>query len=121
VSYVCSKVDKERNTCELRVEIPRNVSFIKSGMAGKAEILAAKYEQALALPARFVKTESGRPYVWTWDGRKAGRTAAAIKPVGERWVLVEGIAADTVFLDAAVDAQAARLKPGREIRPDSIR
>ena len=121
VSYVCSEVDKERNTCELRVEIPRDVPFVKSGMAGKAEILAAKYEKALALPARFVKRDAGRPHVWTWDGRKAERTAAVIKPVGERWVLVEGFAADTVFLDAAWDAPAARLKPGREIRSDSIR
>jgi len=121
VSYVCPEVDKERNTCELRVEIPRDVPFIKSGMAGKVEILAARYEKALALPARFVKRDAGKPYVWTWDGRRAERMAAVIKPVGERWVLVEGFAADTIFLDAALDAPAARLKPGREIRPDSIR
>ena len=121
VSYVCSEVDKERNTCELRVEIPRDVPFIKSGMAGKAEILAARYAQALALPARFVKRDAGRPHVWTWDGRKAERIAAAVKPVGERWVLVEGLAAGTVILDAALDAPAARLRPGREVRADSIR
>lgn len=121
VSYVCSAVDKEKSTCELRIEIPRNVPLIKSGMAGKAEVLAARYEKALALPARFVKRDAGRPYVWTWDGRKAERAAAVVKPVGERWVLVEGFAADTVFLDAALDAPAPRLKPGREIRSDSIR
>ncbi len=121
VSYVCSEVDKERNTCELRVEIPRDVAFIRSGMAGKAEILAARYEKALALPARFVKRDAGKPYVWTWDGRRAERVVASIRPVGERWVIVEGFAADTVFLDAAFDASAARLKPGREIRSDSIR
>ena len=121
VSYVCSEVDKERNTCELRVEIPRDVPFIKSGMAGKAEILAARYAQALALPARFVKRDAGRPHVWTWDGRKAERVAAAVKPVGERWVLVEGLAAGAVILDAALDAPAARLRPGREVRADSIR
>jgi multidrug resistance efflux pump len=121
VSYVCSEVDKERNTCELRIEIPRDVPFIKSGMAGKAEILAARYDKTLALPARFVKSNAGRPYAWTWDGRKARRVAVSAKPVGERWVIVEGLAAGTVFLDAALDAPAARLRPGREIRPDSIR
>jgi multidrug resistance efflux pump len=121
VSYVCSEVDKERNTCELRIEIPRDVAFIKSGMAGKAEILAAKYEKALALPSRFVKRDAGRPYIWTWDGRKAERVGAAIKPVGERWVLLDGFAESAILLDAAFDAPAARLKPGREIRADSIR
>jgi multidrug resistance efflux pump len=121
VSYVCSEVDKERNTCELRVEIPRDVPFIKSGMAGKAEILAAKYEKTLALPSRFVKRDAGRPYLWTWDGRKAERVGAAIRPVGERWVLVDGSKDGAIFLDAAFDAPAARLKPGREIRSDSIR
>jgi HlyD family secretion protein len=121
VSYVCSEVDKERNTCELRVEIPRDVPFIKSGMAGKAEILAAKYEKALALPSRFVKRDAGRPYIWTWDGRRAERVAASVRPVGERWVLVDGSKDGAIFLDAAFDAPAARLKPGREIRSDSIR
>ena len=121
VSYVCSEVDKERNTCELRIEIPRDVAFIKSGMAGKAEILAAKYEKALALPSRFVKRDAGRPYVWTWDGRSAERVGAAARPVGERWVLLDGFAEGAILLDAAFDAPAARLKPGREVRADSIR
>lgn len=121
VSYVCSAVDKERNTCELRVEIPRDVAFIKSGMAGKAEILAAKYEKILALPSRFVKRDAGRPHIWTWDGRKAERVGAEIRPVGERWVLVNGIAEGAILLDAAFDAPASRLKPGNEIGADSIR
>ena len=121
VSYICTEVDKERNTCELRVEIPRDVPFIKSGMAGKAEILAATYEEALALPARFVKRDAGRPYVWSWDGERAERLPASVTPVGERWVLVEGFPAGAIFLDAAFDAPAARLRPGREIRADSIR
>jgi multidrug resistance efflux pump len=121
VSYVCSAVDKERNTCELRVEIPRDVAFIKSGMAGKAEILAAKYEKILALPSRFVKRDAGRPHIWTWDGRKAERVGAEIRPVGERWVLVDGFAEGVILLDAAFDAPASRLKPGNEIGADSIR
>jgi multidrug efflux pump subunit AcrA (membrane-fusion protein) len=121
VSYVCSAVDKERNTCELRVEIPRDVAFIKSGMAGKAEILAAKYEKILALPSRFVKRDAGRPHIWTWDGRKAERVGAEIRPVGERWALVNGFAEGVILLDAAFEAPASRLKPGREIGADSIR
>jgi multidrug resistance efflux pump len=121
VSYVCAEVDKEKNTCELRIEISRDVPFIKSGMAGKAEILAAKFEKAPALPAKFVKRDAGRPFVWIWDGRKAERLGAVIKPVGERWVLVEDIAEGAVFLDADLGAAAGRLKPGREVRADMVR
>jgi multidrug efflux pump subunit AcrA (membrane-fusion protein) len=121
VSYVCTEVDKERNTCELRVEIPRDIPFIKSGMAGKAEILAATYEKALALPARFVPRDAGRPWVWHWNGRKAERVGAVVRPVGERWVLIDGFAEGAVFLAAAFDAPGARLRPGREVRADSIR
>jgi hypothetical protein len=59
--------------------------------------------------------------VWIWDGRKAERSGAVIKPVGERWVLVEDIAEGAVFLDADLGAAAGRLKPGREVRADMVR
>jgi RND family efflux transporter MFP subunit len=121
VSYVCTEVDKEKNTCELRVEIPKDVPFIKSGMAGKAEILAGKFEKALALPSRFVKRDSGGAFVWSWDGRKAAPVKVVFKPVGERWVITEGLAEGSVVLDADVRAGAARLRPGVEITAATIR
>ena len=121
VSYVCVEVDKEKNTCELRVEIPSGVSFIKSGMAGKAEILAAKFEQALALPARFLKRDAGAGFVWLWDGRKAGLVRTGFRSVGERWVLPEGLAEGSTLLDADIRAPAARLKPGKEIQAAAVR
>ncbi len=121
VSYVCTEVDKERNTCELRVEIPSDVPFIKSGMAGQAEILAGTYEQALALPARFVKRDAAATFVWLWDGRRAVLTRVAVRPVGERWVLTEGLAEGSTVLDADPRADAARLRPGAEITAASIR
>lgn len=121
VSYICVEVDKEKNTCELRVEIPNDVPFIKSGMAGKAEILAAKFEKALALPARFLKRDAGASFVWLWDGRKAGLVRTEFKPVGERWVLTEGLAEGSTLLDANVRATASRLRPGKEIQAPSVR
>jgi len=120
VSFVCSEVDKEKNSCEVRVELEGSPAFVRSGMAGRVEILAAKYGQALALPARFA-TAAGGGSVWVWDGRRAERKKVALKPVGERWVLVEGLAANTIVLDADPAASPRRLKPGREIKADGSR
>ncbi len=115
VSYVCTEVDKEKNTCELRVEISEDVSFIKHGMAGKAEILAEKYENVLALPSRFIKNETGKSLVWIWEGRKGRLDEVNIKRVGERWVLVENLPVGTVILDADLKASPAKLRPGKQV------
>mgnify|MGYP001298738562 CR=1 FL=1 len=121
VSYVCVEVDKEKNTCELRIEVPGDVPFIKSGMAGKAEILAAKFEKALALPARFLKRDAGAGFVWLWDGRKAGLVRTGFRSVGERWVLPEGLAEGSTLLDADIRAAASRLRPGKEVQAAAVR
>lgn len=120
VSFVCSEVDKEKNSCEVRIELTESRPYIKPGMAGRAEIMAAKYEKALALPARFAPA-AGDGSVWVWDGRRASRVRVVLKPVGERWVLVEGLAAGAIVLDAGPGASPRRLKPGREVRPEGAR
>lgn len=121
VSYVCAEVDKERNTCELRIELQETKPFLRPGMAGRAEVLAARYEQAPALPAKFVKKGPGGPFVWIWEAGRAGKRQASFKPVGERWVLAEGLPAGATVLDAEAGASARRLKPGREVRADGSR
>lgn len=117
VAYVCTEVDKERNTCELRVEIGEQIPIVKYGMAGKAEILAAEYKDALALPSRFVKKKAGKNFVWVWDGSRAQLLDVKVKELGERWVLVENIPAQTTILDADLQASPAKLRPGLEVSP----
>jgi len=121
VSYVCTEVDKERSTCELRVEILEDKPFIKSGMAGKVEILAETYEDVLAVPSRFVKRDEGGDFVWVWDGLRAELRKAAFRPVGERWVILDALPGGAVLLDADLRASAAKLKPGRKIPPTGTR
>lgn|GEM_PF-464667 len=121
VSYVCTEVDKEKNTCEVRVEITDDVSFIKYGMTGQAEILAEKLEKVLALPSRLIKKGNGPAFVWLWNGRQAKPANALFKPIGERWVLADGIAEGAVLLDAGPDASPAKMKPGKEIKFDVLR
>jgi HlyD family secretion protein len=118
VSFVCPDVDKAKNTCELRVELSEDKPFVKSGMAGRVEILAAEFERAPAVPAKLVKKGAGGPFVWVWKGRKAALVKAAARPVGERWALLDGFPEGTVLLDAEVGARPGRLKPGREVKPD---
>jgi HlyD family secretion protein len=118
VSFVCSEVDKAKNTCEIRVELSEDKPFVKSGMAARVEITAAKFERAPAVPAKFVKKGAGGPFVWVWSGRRAALVKAAARPVGERWALLDGLPEGAVLLDAEVGARAGKLKPGREVRPD---
>lgn len=120
VSYVCSEVDKEKNSCEVRIELTEARPYIKSGMAGRAEIMAARYEKTLALPARFAPAAADGS-VWVWDGRRAARARVVLKPVGERWVLVEGLAAGATVLDADPAASPRKLRPGREVKAEGGR
>ncbi len=121
VTYVCAEVDKEKNTCELRVGLKEDKPFIRPGMAGRAEILASRYEKALALPSRFAKKGPGGAFAWVWDGRRAVQAPASFKAVGERWVLAEGLAPGSIVLDGDPGASAGKLKPGREVRADGGR
>ena len=118
VSFVCSEVDKAKNTCELRVELSEDKPFVKSGMAGRVEITAATFERAPAVPAKFVKKSAGGPFVWVWSGRRAALVKAAARPVGERWALIDGLPEGAVLLDAEAGARPGKLKPGREVKPD---
>ena len=115
VSYICTEVDRERNTCELRVEIKEEKPFIKPGMAGKAEILAEAYTNVQAVPSRFIKTDASGNRVWLWNGQEAELRTVTARFVGERWVILEGLPDGSQLLDADLSADATRIKPGREI------
>jgi HlyD family secretion protein len=118
VSFICPDVDRTKNTCEVRVELTEDRPFVKSGMAGRVEIVAATFERALAVPANFIKSGPGGPFVWVWKGRRAELVKTAARAVGERWTIIEGLAEGTVLLDAGVSARPGRLKPGREVKSD---
>ncbi|MCK7482327.1 MAG: efflux RND transporter periplasmic adaptor subunit [Candidatus Moduliflexus flocculans] len=82
VSYVCSEIDKEKNTCELRIMLKDAPPFIKSGMAGRAEIMAARFEKALG-PAREVRPQSRGQWIGLGLGRAEGRSGPGFRSV--RW------------------------------------
>jgi hypothetical protein len=90
-------------------------------MAGKAEILAETYRGVPAAPSRLVKKDAAGSYVWVWTGERAELRKAVFKPVGERWVILEGLPEGSVLLDAELDAPASKLKPGREVTPPAVK
>ena len=89
--------------------------FIESGVAGRAEDHGRQVREGPG-PAREVRPEGRRwkRSVWLWDGRKAALVPVSTRPVGERWVLVEGLEEGSIVLDADASTSAGKLKPGRE-------
>ncbi|MCX7973928.1 MAG: efflux RND transporter periplasmic adaptor subunit [Candidatus Aminicenantes bacterium] len=114
IVYVCSEVNRETNTCELRIEVQEDVSFIKFGMAGKAEILAEKFEQALAFPARLIRKGSQGEFVWLWDNARAKKEKINYQRVGERLAIAKNLNPGQIILDAPAEANPNKLKPGKK-------
>lgn len=114
IVYVCTEVNRETNTCELRIEVREDVSFIKFGMAGKAEILAKRFEQVLAFPYRLVKKGPEGEFVWLWDDGQAKKQAIDYQRVGERLAVAQNLRAGQIILDAPAEANPKKLKLGKK-------
>lgn len=114
IVYVCTEVNRETNTCELRIEVREDVSFIKFGMAGKAEILAKRFEQVLAFPYRLIKKGPEGEFVWLWDDGQAKKQAIDYQRVGERLAVAQNLRAGQIILDAPAEANPKKLKTGKK-------
>ena len=113
--YVCTEVDKEKNTCELRLQIIDEATFIRHGLTGSAEILAERYEKVLAVPARFVKKAPDGHYVWVWENGQARLVQVQTTSVGERWAIIEGLPESTILVDAGLEAKADKISLYKEV------
>jgi HlyD family secretion protein len=114
--YVCSTIDKEKGTCEIRLEIKENYDFIKHGMTGNSEIQVAKYKQVKAIPARFVKKLKDGDYVYKWNGKTTEQEKVTGIRIGERWMIPDDINDGTMILDPNLNASIKSLVPGNEIK-----
>lgn len=112
VVYVCTEINRETNTCELRIEVREDVSFIKFGLAGKAEILAERFEQALAFPVRLVKKGPEGEFVWLWEDNQARKEKIDYRRVGERLAIARNLKPGQIILDAPAEANPRRIKMG---------
>lgn len=114
IVYVCTEVNRETNTCELRIEVREDVSFIKFGMAGKAEILAKRFEQVLAFPFRLVKKGPEGEFVWVWEEGQARKQKIDYQRVGERIALAQNLKPGQIILDAPAEVNSKKIKPGKK-------
>lgn len=114
IVYICTEVSPETNTCELRIEIKEDVSFIKYGMAGKAEILAEKFNQVLAFPARLIRQGTEGEFVWIWKNNIAKKEKIKYKRVGERLAIAINLEPGTIILDAQSNANPRKVKPSKK-------
>ncbi len=113
--YVCTEVDKEKNTCELRLQIIDEAPFLRHGLTGSAEILAERYEKVLAVPARFVKKAPDGHYVWVWENGQARLVQVQTTSVGERWAIIEGLPESTILVDAGLETKADKISLYKEV------
>ncbi len=113
IVYVCTEVNRETNTCELRIEVREDVSFIKFGMAGKAEIMAKRFEQVLAFPFRLIKKGPEGEFLWLWENGQARKQKIKYQRVGERLAIAQNLKPGQIILEASADANPKKLKPGK--------
>lgn len=110
VVYVCTEIDRETNTCELRIEVREDVSFIKFGLAGKAEILAERFEQALAFPVSLIKRGPEGEFVWLWEENTARKHRIDYRRTGERLAIARNLKPGQIILNAPAESNPKKIK-----------
>lgn len=95
ISLVCSTIDGAKGTCNLKLQIKEDKSFIKHGMTGNAEISGKKIENVniniLALPSKYILREKTGNFVLVKSDKKTDKIPVEFSPIGEKWVSVKNI------------------------------
>lgn len=95
VSLVCSVIDMDKGTCELKIQVAEERPFIKHGMTGSVEIAGRKIAGVnagvLALPARYLIRDRGGAVVLLHGKQGLARTPVEFTPIGEKWVSVRNL------------------------------
>ena len=115
IAYISSGVDASRGTVELRLDIPKPPTFLKSDMTVSIELGGPLLKQALLLPADAIRQlQSDAPYVVVNRAGEATRIAVrtGLQMQG-RVQILQGVAPDdAVILTREVEA-GARVRPRR--------
>lgn len=110
--YVAPAVDATRGTVEVRLRVPQPPAFLRPDMTASVEMLAARKDSALILPAEFVRDSDGRPWVLAVRDGRALRVPVVlgVRGLGEVEV-AEGLAAgERVIVATSPVAEGARVR-----------
>jgi len=117
IVYIGTQVSKEKGTVEVRFEIKDKADFVKHGMTGSAEIIAAQFKKVNAVPGRFIKKQADGNYIIVWNGKNSIPEKVIVRQIGERWKIIESnINEGTIILDASGKGDQSRMVPGNEVK-----
>ena len=95
ISLVCSTIDFAKGTCNLKLQIIENRTFIKHGMTGSVEISGKRINavnvRVLALPSRYVIRGNDGNFVLVKKDDGIEKTRVEFIAIGEKWVSVTNI------------------------------
>ncbi|MCX7821258.1 MAG: efflux RND transporter periplasmic adaptor subunit [Brevinematales bacterium] len=113
VSYVCTQIDKEKGSCEVRLEIKdKKADMIKYGMSGYAEIYAKTFTNVMIIPKRFVNNNS----VYIYKNGKAVLSNLNLRPVGEDKFITEDLNEGDIIIDLSKNMVNKKIKLRKEVR-----
>ncbi|MGC8766049.1 MAG: HlyD family secretion protein [Brevinematia bacterium] len=114
VSYVCTQIDKEKGTCEVRLEVrDKKADMIKYGMTGYAEIYAKTFTNVIIIPQRFVR---GKNSVILYDKGKALLTNINLLPAGEGKFLTTDLDEGLTIIDLDTKKLNKKIKLAKEVK-----
>ncbi len=112
VSYICTQIDKEKGTCEVRLEIQdKNSELIKYGMSGYAEIFAETFTNVVVIPQRFVKNNR----VFIYNNGKIFATNVNLRMVGENKFITTDLNDGDILVEV-MDKLPKRIKLKKEVK-----
>lgn len=118
--YISPRIDEQKGTCLLRLEIKNTQPFIRHGMAASVELLTETNSNVLALPKQFVDFTEKEAFLWVLQDSKAVKKPLTYISVGERWVIAENLPEGTVVLSPAKKPGGSKVRLGREVPPDEV-
>jgi len=117
VTYVCTQIDKEKGTCEVRLEIKdQKANKIKYGMSGYAEIYAKSFSNVLIIPQRFVKQSKQKNYVVLYKNNRAYITNINLTRIGENVFLTEDLKEGDILLDIDIKQSGKKVSLSKEVK-----
>lgn len=99
--YVAPAVDPARGTVEVRLRVPQPPAFLRPDMTASVELVAARKDAALLVPAEFVRDPETTPWVMVERGGRAARLPVKLGVRGTGQVeLLDGPAEGELVLRA---------------------